>query len=115
MYVEKIKLLLKRMRDAIHKVHPRNRQHVDDYFGTTWWWVGALIMGLPQDDVMNDQPSTTSIDRFQEYIDWEEQRISENLQKIKYNIDASDTLFLVLGPGRLEKVRVCNSHGMGDC
>ena len=43
--------------------------------------------------------------RFQSYVDAEEQRLREGLETVRYDIDAMDTLTLVTGPGRIEKVR----------
>lgn len=102
-YVDKIKELLSKMRVAIPRVHPRNRRAVDNYFNI-WWWCAFLLLGMPEHGRPEAEFSTPP-DRFQEYIDLEEQRIRGNLEKIKYDIDASDTLSLVLGSGRLEKVR----------
>ena len=44
--------------------------------------------------------------KFKEYVGYEEERIKRNLQKIKYDIDASDTVYIVAGPERIEQARV---------
>lgn len=44
--------------------------------------------------------------KFQSYIDEEEARLAANLDAVDYDIDAADTLVLVTGPDRIEKVRV---------
>lgn len=45
---------------------------------------------------------------FKDYIEGEENRIRRNLNDVKYKIDGQDTLYLVTGPGRIEKVRTCS-------
>ncbi|TFK81228.1 hypothetical protein K466DRAFT_558153 [Polyporus arcularius HHB13444] len=99
MHASRILILLSLMRDAVPKVLPRNRSAVDNYF-VVWWWIGMMIAGLQNSfDAELNTPSY----RFQEYIDMEEARLRGNLERIKYNIDASDTLTLVMGTGGLEK------------
>lgn len=46
--------------------------------------------------------------KFQAYMDHEEERITKNLEAIHYDIDALDTVYVVAGPGRIEKVRIIN-------
>ncbi|RPD59334.1 hypothetical protein L227DRAFT_576182 [Lentinus tigrinus ALCF2SS1-6] len=99
MYANRIMILLSSMRDTIPKVLPRNRAAVDDYF-VVWWWVAMMVTGLQN---TSDAERDTPIYRFLEYINWEEDRLRGNLEKVKYNIDASDTLNLVMGAGGLEK------------
>ena len=43
-------------------------------------------------------------EKTQEYVLQEEARIKANLESIKYDIDAPNTLALITGPGRIEKV-----------
>ena len=103
MYLHRIHSILCCMRDAIPTVLPRNRNAVDKYF-TVWWWLTLLIDAM--DAGIQEREEVALRSRFQEYIDLEEERIHQNLKKVSYHIDASDTLSLILGPGRLEKVRV---------
>jgi len=42
--------------------------------------------------------------RFISYVQEEEARLRRNLEAVRYSIDAKDTLSLVTGPGRIEKV-----------
>lgn len=81
---------------------PRNRNSFYNYFDV-WWWVAMMVCGVEQ-SLLDNMPDV-SYDRFQDYVELEEARIKGNLEKIKYHIDASDTLALVLGPGRMENVR----------
>ena len=81
-------------------VLPVNRNSLDSYL-EVWSWVFTLLHGVSTD---LDDGNARYRDRFQEYIDAEERRIRENLEKVRYSIDASDTLFLVVGVGNLDKV-----------
>lgn len=51
------------------------------------------------------QDSDHLLHHFQSYIDEEEKRLNTNLKLLKYEIDALNTLTLVTGPGRFERVR----------
>lgn len=44
-------------------------------------------------------------DQFRDYRLEEESRIWRNLDAIKCRVDSVNTLFIVMGPGRLEKAR----------
>lgn len=56
--------------------------------------------------------------KFQPFIDYEEARIRQNLQDIRYDFDALDPVYVVAGPGRIEKVSnpfmflPADSHGI---
>lgn len=43
--------------------------------------------------------------KFQAFADLEEERMRQNLADIRFDIDALDTVYVVAGPGRIEKVR----------
>ena len=102
MYAISIREKLTRIVDILPTVLPRNRYAADNYFASIWW-IYAIITGF-QEGEMTSFEHTAERERFQEYIDFEETRIHNHLEKIKYHIDASDTLTLVVGHGRLEKV-----------
>ena len=44
--------------------------------------------------------------KFKEYVQFEEDRLRKNLTAIKYDIDALETVYGVIGPGRVEKVHI---------
>ena len=99
MYRDKINTLFAKMFALKGHIHPAVRNSVDTYLHTVWTGISEL---------------TTSIDpyyapeslreKFQSYIDNEERRLREGLEAVRYDIDAMDTLVLVTGPGRIEKV-----------
>ena len=99
-YIGRIRTILTRMQETRRTVLPVNRNSLDSYL-EVWSWIFMLLHGVSTD---LDDDNAMYRDRFQEYIDAEEQRIRENLVKVRYVIDASDTLFLVVGAGNLDKV-----------
>ena len=100
-YVTKILKLLSWIRDTIPKVLPRNRIAVDRYFDI-WWQVMQFIQGFEDNGAALE--NDLLLDRFQPFLQYQEDHFRRNLEKIKYRIDASDTLSLVVGQGPLEKV-----------
>lgn len=108
MYANKIQQVLTRIAKLLPDVLPRNRNAIDGYFASIWW-VYAILVAFSKHTYIT--PNDEAIrDRFQEYVDIEDARIRANLQKIRYHIDASDTLTLVIGSGRLERVSSSTCH-----
>ena len=102
------------MFDLRDQVLPVNRGYVDYYLRQTWGIASELAKSL-------QAPVTTIPDyaeeKFKEYVQYEEDRIRKNLSGIKYDIDALETVYGVVGPGRIEKVRpkqswtqTCDAH-----
>ena len=97
-YITRIKAAISRIRDALPSILPLNRVDFDWYFTIHWSPIFSAIAGF------NQWKDATLQDRFQEYINSEEDRIRGNLEKIKYEIDTVETVSLVVGSSRLEKV-----------
>ena len=89
-------------------VHPANRHAVDIYLQTVWQKISTLTLSF----VNANQPDSLQ-ERFKSYIEAEEIRLREGLETIRYDIDAMDTLLLITGPGRIEKVSRACSSGSG--
>ena len=98
MYTTKIKEVMGKIRLTLPHVLPLNRSAVDEYLRSTWTQTLKLILGI------RSETSWILEGRFQDYFEFEEQRIRSHLELIRYHIDAPETISLVLGPGRLEKV-----------
>lgn len=81
------------------RIHLANRNPVNEYLETVWKRISTLTSSF----VTTCQPESLQ-ERFKSYVDAEEQRLREGLETVKYGIDAMDTLLLVTGPGRIEKV-----------
>lgn len=85
------------MLDMLSQLLPENRYCADRYLTTVWPIAVTLTMSL-------DRDYSYLQGRFQEYVDIEEERIQKNLEAVHYRIDAVDTLYLMVGSGRIEKV-----------
>lgn len=98
-YAAKIGELLAKMFAILPNIRPLNKSAVNAYLGAIYPGVASLQNGV-QDCTVNYALQQ----KFQSYIDSEENRLRRNLEAVKYDIDAADTLVLVTGPGRIEKV-----------
>ncbi|KAH9919746.1 uncharacterized protein BXZ73DRAFT_104850 [Epithele typhae] len=89
------------IRDIIPKILARNRREGDHFLNNHWTWIAKLVHGF----LVPDPPDQAYglIERFHEMTALEENRLRGNLEKVKYHIDATDTLTLVLGRNALEK------------
>ena len=83
------------------RILPENRNSVDTYLATTWKIAFDLTSSLRAPAAAI--PDFVE-DKFEGYVRYEEKRMKKNLRAIKYRIDAMDTIYGVLGPGRIEKV-----------
>ncbi|KAM5543353.1 hypothetical protein V8D89_003227 [Ganoderma adspersum] len=81
------------------RIHPANRNVVDKYLQTVWQKITTLTASF----VNANQPDSL-YERFKSYVEAEEQRLRQGLETVGYDIEAMDTLLLVTGPGRIEKV-----------
>ena len=100
-YIIQIDELLAKMFAIKTGVLPANRRFIDYYLDRVWSWVTELTSGFRRaewTDVMRD--------RFQSYISEEETKMRLKLDLVRHDIDAADTLLLIIGTGRVEKVRV---------
>ena len=78
---------------------------VDEYLHDVWVDAVKIIESLqPAKPVLGHFEH-----KFQDYVTFEEERIMKNLEGIRYNVDALDTVSAVTGPGRLENVRLSNN------
>ena len=100
-YANKIEELLAKMEGIRVEVLPPNRRSVDNYLQCVWQIVHTLtaaVTPLPPD------PGLSGVDKFKSYLEAEEARLSTNLKAVAYTIDDTDTLTLITGVGRIEKV-----------
>ncbi len=108
-YVNRIDELLAKMFAIKSDVLPANRRFVDYYLDSVWSWITELTTGFRRAEW-----SDTMRDRFQSYVLEEEVKMRRKLELVRHDIDAADTLLLVIGTGRVEKVRVlpwrCNYY-----
>jgi hypothetical protein len=98
-YALKIEDLLAKMDGIRAEVLPLNLQAIVDYFTNVWEFVRTLTA-----PVLSLQPLQHEPDKFKSYIEAEEARLEYNLRAVHYTIDGADTLTLITGVGRIEKV-----------
>ena len=81
------------------EVLPANRRAIDQYFSSVWKQVHKLTAAVPSPLYLTFDPEI-----FAPYLEAEETRLSATLKAVKYIIDGTDTLSLITGVGRIEKV-----------
>lgn len=91
------------------KVLPVNRHTIEYYLRMTWGIASELAKSLRAP--VADIPDYAE-EKFKEYVQFEEDRIRKNLAGIKYDIDALETVYGIVGPGRIERVCVVISSGL---
>jgi hypothetical protein len=100
-YAQKIETLFAKMEGVRTSLLPPNRAAFDDYFQSVWIFVHTLTAAVSSLSVGLDDP-----EKFKLYLEAEERRLGKNLQAVDYVIDGIDTLTLITGGGRIEKVRI---------
>jgi hypothetical protein len=104
-YARKIEDLFAKMEGVRSIVLPPNREAVDEYFRYVWDGVHTLTAGvLSQSSSLYSGPDGS--ERFKSYLEAEEDQLGNNLRAVDYVIDEIDTLPLIAGVGRIEKVRI---------
>jgi hypothetical protein len=83
------------------EVLPPNQKFFDNYFTFAWKIVHTLTAAVTP---LEAELGTSSLERFKSYLEAEETRLSTRLKAVDYNIDGTDTLTLIIGVGRIEKV-----------
>ena len=83
------------------EVLPPNRVSFDNYFTSVWKYVHTFTAAVAP---LQPELSPGNLGRFKSYLKNEEARLSTNLKAVDYIIDGTDTLTLLTGVGRIEKV-----------
>ncbi|KAK7062151.1 hypothetical protein R3P38DRAFT_2495366 [Favolaschia claudopus] len=97
-YAGKIRELLAKMFSLRFHVLQANQVSVDKYLDTIYEGVTTLHSAL--------NPCYVNLslqERFKSYVEAEEARLRGNLEAVSFDIDATNTLSLVTGPGRIER------------
>jgi hypothetical protein len=103
-YAHKIDELFAKIAGLRSMVLPPNRAAVDRYITGVWVCVHQLTAAvLSQKSTQKSGPEDSK--RFESHLKAEEARLGNNLQAVHYVIDGVDTLPLIAGVGRIEKVR----------
>jgi hypothetical protein len=104
-YAKEIEELFAKMEGVRATVLPPNREALDEYFADVWEPVHTLAAA-----VISLSPDTSNPEKFKPYLEAEEARLGARLNSVDYVIDGTDTLTLITGAGRIEKV--CTSQCM---
>jgi len=94
------------MEGARTVVLPSNRDAADFYFSAAWTSIHTLTAAI----LSLYSGSSNDSEKFNSYIEAEEARLGNNLRAVNYVIDGIDTLTLITGVGRIEKVRKCTLY-----
>ncbi|KAI0260000.1 hypothetical protein BC834DRAFT_942566 [Gloeopeniophorella convolvens] len=96
-YARRLENLFAKIDGITGQVLTPNREFVAYYQNMTWRGLHPLTAAV------KGQEYAPSWDKFSSYVEAEEKRLENNLKAVDYVIDASDTLTLITGEGRLEK------------
>jgi len=101
------------MHDTLALVLPANRVSID-YYLLDLSRLDPLLASL---DPCPCSLNGAFVAKVHTYARSEETRMEVNLRLFKYNIDDSDTLYLITGPGRIERVsyECCLSGRKTEC
>ena len=108
-YARKIEELFAKMEGVRSVVLPPNREVIDGYFGYVWRTVHTLTASVLSQS-SSQSSGSDDLKRFKSYLEAEEARLGNNLRAVDYIIDGIDTIPLIAGVGRIEKVRSRNAH-----
>lgn len=90
------------------EVLPPNQKDFDEYFTFAWTFIHTLTAAATA--LKPELGTTSDLDRFKPYLEAEEARLAANLTAVDYVIDGVDTLTLITGVGRIEKVCAQETH-----
>ncbi len=94
-----IRLLIKKIHSMLPHILRSNSQLTEIYPILLWYAIVPLVTPSLSWEIPEDIR-----DKFDEYVKTEEVRLADNLEHIKYAIDDPNTVSIVTGYERLEKV-----------
>jgi hypothetical protein len=106
-YSRKIEELFAKMEGVRSVVLPPNLEAIDRYFESVWVPVHSLTAPmLSESSESSESYVPDDIKKFNSYLEAEEARLGRKLGKVNYIIDEIDTIPVIAGIGRIEKVRI---------
>ncbi|KAK0439655.1 hypothetical protein EV421DRAFT_1964931 [Armillaria borealis] len=103
-YYMRIRTLLQQMHTAAEQTLPANRVFVDAFLGAfPFKDLDNLLSGFQEQIPYHGTWNWNDWSMFLPYVQGEEKRLKDQLEAFQYSIDASDSLLLITGPGRLER------------
>ncbi|KAJ7181616.1 hypothetical protein C8R43DRAFT_969666 [Mycena crocata] len=97
-YKTKIRELIAKMFAVMQHILPANRAYADQYLDLVYRGITSLESAIGPCFITDSLQ-----EKFRSYVEAEENRLQDNLRDIRFDIDARDTLELVMGPGRIER------------
>lgn len=99
-YVGKIREMFAKMFAILPRIDSSNQGSVNKYLKDVYEDVTSFAEGVNPCYI-----NGTLQEKFKDFEQSEERRLRANLETVRYDIDAMDTLALITGPGRIGKVR----------
>ena len=113
-YYQRIRRLLDNIDELAKEVLPANRDIVNRFTGSfAVITVHAFMAGIWGSEV--DPPMLELFQRFEEYVETEENSVFTVLSGLHYNLDAPNTVQMVLGTRHAEKVHCFRSPELRAC
>ncbi|KAI0633750.1 hypothetical protein C8Q77DRAFT_1116698 [Trametes polyzona] len=100
-YADQINAVLNEMFAMLPTMREENRALAFNYLDAVWDDIAMLTHSIHRNPDVDDDELA---DHFDEHIHLVERHLRERLEAVRYHIDAHDTLALITGPGRIEKV-----------
>ncbi|KAJ3554138.1 hypothetical protein NM688_g3261 [Phlebia brevispora] len=97
-YREQIRGLLAQMFALRTHILPENRLWVDNYLEKIWFGTARIVESLLPAKGIPAHVKT----RFRAYVSLEERRIAENLESVQCNVDAVETVHMIVQRGKIE-------------
>ncbi len=104
-YYTEIRTLLQKMHTAAELTLPANQVFIDSFLGAfPFCLLDDLLSGFQEQISYHGTWDWSNWSLFLPYVQDEEKRLKSQLETFQYSIDAFDSLFLITGQGRLERV-----------
>jgi hypothetical protein len=104
-YAYKIEVLFAKMAGLRSFVLPPNREAVDRYMTRVWESIHPLTAAVLS-QYSWEYSWSEDTKKFKSYLEAQEARLGNHLRAVHHVIDGVDTLPLIAGVGRIEKVRI---------
>ncbi|KAI0829941.1 hypothetical protein BC628DRAFT_1501118 [Trametes gibbosa] len=99
-YIDKINKIMDQMHILLPHIRKENRESATWYHVTSWQVIAAVTASF---NTVEESFDDVLWERFRDYVESEENRLEESLKTARYYVDATDTLSLITGPGRIER------------
>ena len=98
-YCVKIEEIFDAMIRLSYETLPENRQAISNHINRVWRRVTVFVRSIKREEGTKKLRS-----KFESYVIAEEEKMQQDLERFKYQIDGSDTAQLICGESRPETV-----------